>query len=140
MSQFITADKRRYAQSVAADLRANFGDKAFYSKAMVSDALRRLNVDPYFACWIYALFCSAEEYAQIDACSGLAWGYYELRSQMADILHSLDEQKRGPPAERFWLAVAGWVIVLLFASAFLLLSAFDTTPGRPGVQIFSRMR
>jgi hypothetical protein len=120
MSHFITADKRRYAESVADDLRENFGAKAFYSKAMVSAALRRLNVDPYFACWMYALFCSAHEFGQVDTCSDLAWGYSELRSQMADILHGLDEQKRGPPAEQFWLAVAACVIVLFVASLFLL--------------------
>jgi hypothetical protein len=120
MSNFITADKRRFAESVAGDLQANFGARAFYSKAMVSDALRRLTVDPYFACWMYALFCSAHEFAQIDACSELAWGYDELRSQMADILHGLDEQKRGPPKEQFWLAAAACFIVLCIASVFFL--------------------
>jgi hypothetical protein len=125
MSQFITADKRRYAQTVAADLHTHFGARAFYSRAMVSDALRRLDVDPYFACWMYALFCPAHEFGQIDACSGLAWGYHELRSQMADILHALDEQKRGPPKEQFWLTLAACIIVLFLASAMLLIGHID---------------
>ena len=121
MSHFITADKSRYAKAVNGDLLAHFGSRAFYSQAMVNDALRRLSVDPYFRCWMYALFCSAHEFEQIDACSDLAWGYDELRLQMTDILHSLDEQKRGPPKEQFWLALAACVIVLFIVSAFLLI-------------------
>jgi hypothetical protein len=121
MSHFITADKRRYAQAVAGDLESHFGTRTFYSKAMVSDALRRLNVDPYFACWMYALFCSVDEFGQVDACRDLAWTYDDLRLQMADILHGLDEQKRGPPNEQFWLTLAACTIVLFLASAFLLI-------------------
>lgn len=121
MSQFITVDKRRYARAVAEDLRVHFGPRAFYSKAMVSAAMGRVDVDPYFSCWMYALFCSAHAFGEIESCCGLAWGYDELRSQMADILHGLDEQKRGPPREQFWLALAAFVIVLFFASLLLLI-------------------
>lgn len=121
MSQFITVDKRRYARAVAEDLQAHFGVRAFYSKAMVSAAMQRVDVAPYFACWMYALFCSNHEFGEIEACGGLAWGYDELRSQMADILHGLDEQKRGPPTEQFWLALGALVIVLFFVALFLLI-------------------
>jgi uncharacterized protein DUF6559 len=78
----VPSDKKELSKKVGKDLIKNYGQKKYYSKAMVDSAMRRQSISPDWSCWSYSLFTSRVEFEDIHRRLGESCDYEMMRSQM----------------------------------------------------------
>ena len=82
---------RKCARKLPRELKAQYGQKAFYSKEQVDEILRRKNLVTTAAgssillnSYAYAMYCSPEEFEQIRQTAGAECDYQATRTEISD--------------------------------------------------------